>query len=233
MTTPPDQPLAEIQRWRCYTETDDKGFGYGSMGHSTQGDFVLADDCDAMVAERDAALAKVGEVESVVAVLCLYQDVANAAERLHAAINLAEENYDAWNGKKGTPPSHEVQQKLSAECVAADEGLTTALDRLRKVKLPDAKAERDHLAAELAGLRGVTESSCALVGVDYAAHRDESVAVIARQLARARGLLARCRGHVCSIAADDRNDYWENAAEVVRDIDAALSPPADRSGGAV
>lgn len=64
-------------------------------------------------------------------VLCLYQDVANAAERLHVAINLAEENYDAWHGKKGTPPSHEVQQKLSAECVAAEEGLTAALAKLR------------------------------------------------------------------------------------------------------
>ncbi len=63
--------------------------------------------------------------------LCLFQDVANASERLHAAINLAEKNHDAWNGKGGTPPSHEVQQALSAECVAADEAMTAALLRLR------------------------------------------------------------------------------------------------------
>ena len=69
--------------------------------------------------------------------LCLLQDVANAAERLHVAINLAEENHDAWHGKSGTPPSYEVQQKLSAECVAADEGLTAALLRLRGKPLPN------------------------------------------------------------------------------------------------
>jgi hypothetical protein len=69
--------------------------------------------------------------DHISATLCRFQDVANAAERLHVAINLAEENYDAWNGKGGIPPSYEVQQKLSAECVAADEGLTIALKKLR------------------------------------------------------------------------------------------------------
>lgn len=69
-------------------------------------------------------------VDYVSARLCLFQDVANASERLHATINMAERNHDAWNGKGGTPPSHEVQQALSAECVAADEAMTAALSGL-------------------------------------------------------------------------------------------------------
>jgi hypothetical protein len=43
------------------------------------------------------------------------------------------------------------------------------------------KAER--LQAELAGMRGITESAAQMVGVSYAVHRDETVAVIARELA--------------------------------------------------
>lgn len=55
--------------------------------------------------------------------------VIKAAQRLHAAINAAEINYDSWHGKPGapTPPSHEVQQALSKECVEADEEMTNAL----------------------------------------------------------------------------------------------------------
>jgi hypothetical protein len=49
-----------------------------------------------------------------------------------------------------------------------------------------AEQERDAARAELAGLRGIAESAAQMVGVDYAVHRDETVAVIARELAAVR-----------------------------------------------
>jgi hypothetical protein len=45
--------MSDVKYWRCFTETDDKGFGYGSMGQSDHGDFVLRDDYDALRCELE------------------------------------------------------------------------------------------------------------------------------------------------------------------------------------
>jgi hypothetical protein len=99
-----------------------------------QGNLFILDTCNGAHCVNQSKWVGVPLDDWAGARLGLLRDVANAAERLHVAINLAEENHDAWNGKGSTPPSHEVQQKLSAECVAADEGLTTALAKLRASK---------------------------------------------------------------------------------------------------
>ena len=82
--------------------------------------------------------------------------------------------------------------------------------------------------------RAVMCADCAYIGTD---RPDDERLVLAllelntlrKDLASAleslrgmRGLLAEARHHVCSIAADDQNSYWEHAAECVKKIDAAL-----------
>lgn len=138
MTTTPDQPRAEIQRYEL-TSHGEYSMRYDSLDEDPDGEWVRFADIAPIIAERDAALARVGEAERE-------RDGA-----LARGLSMAK--------------AHDI-----------------VMNRLIHVE-----AERDRLAAELAGLRGVTESSCALVGVDYATHRDESVAVIARQLAKVRG----------------------------------------------